>query len=144
MTNGSTCLILNPLSLGYISALSVHSAGHRLIHYTAGHKPKRLDFVQAAAMPLTYGTAYEALVDRLEIKKGEKSGILIMNGGGGVGSIASQIARSVLDLPQVVTTASRPETVEFSKKIGATHVVSHRKNTVEQIRQLDLPGDVPL
>jgi NADPH:quinone reductase-like Zn-dependent oxidoreductase len=95
-------------------------------------------------MPLTYGTAYEALVDRLEIKKGEKSGILIMNGGGGVGSIASQIARSVLDLPQVVTTASRPETVEFSKKIGATHVVSHRKNTVEQIRQLDLPGDVPL
>lgn len=88
LTNGSTCLILNPLSLGYISALSVHSAGHRLIHYTAGQKHKSLDFVQAAAMPLTYGTAYEALVDRLEIKKGEKSGILIMNGGGGVGSIA--------------------------------------------------------
>ena len=147
MTNGSTCLILNPLSLGYISALSVHSAGHRLIHYTAGHKPKSLDFVQAAAVPLTYGTAYEALVDRLEIKKGEKSGILIMNGGGGgggVGSIASQIARNVLGLPLVVTTASRPETVEFSKKMGATHVVNHRKNTVGQIRQLNLPGDVPL
>lgn len=110
----------------------------------AGHKPKSLDFVQAAAMPLTYGTAYEALVDRLEIKKGERSGILIINGGGGVGSIASQIARNVLGLPVVITTASRPETTEFSRKMGATHVVNHREDIVEQIRGLELPGDVPL
>lgn len=95
-------------------------------------------------MPLTYGTAYEALVDRLEIKKGERSAILIINGGGGVGSIASQIARSVLSLPVVITTASRPETTEFSKKMGATHVVNHRGDIVEQIRGLDLPADVPL
>lgn len=114
------------------------------MYHSAGHKPKSLDFVQAAAMPLTYGTAYEALVDRLEIKRGEKSGLLIINGGGGVGSIASQIARNVLGLPVVITTASRPETTEFSKKMGATHVVNHRQDIVEQIRGLDLPGDVPL
>lgn len=95
-------------------------------------------------MPLTYGTAYEALVDRLEIKKGEKAGVLIVNGGGGVGSIASQIARNVLGLPVVVTTASRPETAEFSKKMGATHVVNHKGDIVQQICQLGLPVGVPL
>ncbi|OTA57881.1 quinone oxidoreductase, partial [Hypoxylon sp. EC38] len=110
----------------------------------AGHKPKSLDFVQAAAMPLTYGTAYEALVDRLEIKKGEKAAILIINGGGGMGSISSQIARNVLKLPIVITTASRPETVEFSKQMGATHVVNHRQDIVKQIKDLNLPADVPL
>lgn len=109
-----------------------------------GHKPKSLDFVQAAAMPLTYGTAYESLVDRLEIKEGEKAGILIINGGGGMGSVASQIARHVLKLPVVITTASRPETVEFSKKMGATHVLNHRQDIVKQFHELDLPADVPL
>lgn len=95
-------------------------------------------------MPLTYGTAYEALVDRLEIKKGEKSGILIINGGGGVGSIASQIARNILGLPVVITTASRPETVKFSREMGATHVVNHREDIVKQVRELGLPPDVPI
>ncbi|KAI4860458.1 quinone oxidoreductase [Hypoxylon rubiginosum] len=110
----------------------------------AGHKPKLLDFVQAAAMPLTYGTAYESLVDRLEIKEGERAGILIINGGGGMGSIASQIARYILKLPVVITTASRPETIAFSKKMGATHVINHRKDIVQQIKDLNLPEDIPL
>lgn len=140
--SGSTCG-LNPFLFGDFIALRDHPKVIDIPH-SAGHKPKSLDFVQAAAMPLTYGTAYEALVDRLEIKKGEKSGILIINGGGGVGSIASQIARNVLGLPVVITTASRPETTEFSKKMGATHVVNHREDIVEQIRGLDLPADVPL
>ncbi|KAE8381968.1 chaperonin 10-like protein [Aspergillus bertholletiae] len=105
---------------------------------TVGHKPKSLDFVEAAAMPLTYGTAYESLVERLEIKKGEKVGILIINGAGGVGAMASQIARWVLDLPVVITTASRPETIDFTKKMGATHVINHRKNLKKQIDELRL------
>ncbi|KAI0843487.1 quinone oxidoreductase [Hypoxylon sp. FL0890] len=110
----------------------------------AGHKPKSLDFVQAAAMPLTYATAYEGLVDRLEIKEGEKAAVLIINGGGGMGSIASQVARYVLKLPIVITTASRPETAEFSKQMGATHVVNHRQDIIKQIRDLNLPADIPL
>ena len=101
-----------------------------------------MDFVQAAAMPLTYGTAYEALVERLEIKRGENVGILIINGAGGVGAVASQIARYVLELPVVVTTASRPETVAFTKSMGATHVVSHRGDLGKQIEELGL--EVPI
>ena len=46
-------------------------------------KPRSLNFVQAASMPLTYITAYEALVERLEIKKGEQAALLIINGAGG-------------------------------------------------------------
>jgi hypothetical protein len=42
-------------------------------------KPKSLDFVEAASMGLTFGTAYQSLVDRLEIKQNEKVGILIVS-----------------------------------------------------------------
>ncbi|KAI0025636.1 quinone oxidoreductase [Xylariomycetidae sp. FL0641] len=111
---------------------------------SAALKPKSLDFVEAAAMPLTYGTAYMSLVDRMRIVPEEKAGILIINGGGGVGSIATQIARRLLKLPVVITTASRDETVDFSKRMGATHVINHREDLAKQIRDLGLPADVPL
>ncbi|KAI2468287.1 quinone oxidoreductase [Annulohypoxylon bovei var. microspora] len=130
--------LANPVNQGTYAEQVIADERH------AGHKPKSVEFIQAAAMPLTYATAYEALVDRLEIKEDEKAAILIINGGGGMGSIASQIARHVLKLPIVVTTASRPETVAFSRKMGATHVVNHREDIVKQIRDLNLPADVPL
>lgn len=132
------CYLGNPVQQGVYSEYHIADERH------AGHKPASLDFVQAAAMPLTYGTAYESLVDRLEIKAGEKAGILIINGGGGVGSIASQIARHHLKLPVVITTASRPETTSFSQKMGATHVINHRHDLAPQIRDLNLPDDIPL
>jgi NADPH:quinone reductase-like Zn-dependent oxidoreductase len=109
---------------------------------TVGHKPKTLDFVESAALPLTYGTAYDALVERMGIQKRENVGLLIINGAGGVGSVASQIARSVLELPVVITTASRPETIAFTKAMGATHVINHRKDLRPQIKELNL--DVPI
>ncbi|KAF2766311.1 hypothetical protein EJ03DRAFT_330168 [Teratosphaeria nubilosa] len=93
-------------------------------------------------MPLTWITAYEALVERLEIKEEEKCGILIVNGAGGVGSVASQIARQILKLPVVVTTTSRDETTKFSTEMGATHTVNHREDIVQQIKDLKL--DVPI
>ncbi|KAF2441739.1 quinone oxidoreductase [Karstenula rhodostoma CBS 690.94] len=106
-------------------------------------KPESLDWGQAASMPLTWITAWEALVERLEIQKGEDVGILIINGAGGVGSVASQIARRVLKLPVVVTTASREETIKFSKDVGgATHTVNHREDIIKQVHDLKL--DVPI
>ncbi|KAL0933491.1 succinyl-synthetase subunit [Colletotrichum truncatum] len=106
-------------------------------------KPKSLDWGQAASMPLTWITAWEALLERMEIQENENVGILIVNGAGGVGSVASQIARHVLKLPVVVTTASREETVKFSKYVGgATHTVNHREDLVKQVENLKL--DVPI
>ncbi|EOA86544.1 hypothetical protein ACJQWK_08817 [Exserohilum turcicum] len=102
-------------------------------------KPKSLDWGQAAAMPLTWITAYEALVERMDIQKGENAGILIINGAGGVGSVASQIARRVLNLPVVVTTASRDETVSFSKDVGgATHTINHHNDIADEVDKLKL------
>lgn len=109
---------------------------------SVGQKPKRLDFVEAAVMPLTYITAYEALVERLGIKKGERTAILIINGAGGVGAVAIQIARVLLEVPVVITTASRPETISFAKAMGATHVVNHREDVSKQVADLNL--DLPL
>jgi NADPH:quinone reductase-like Zn-dependent oxidoreductase len=105
---------------------------------SVGHKPKRLDMVEAAAMPLTYITAYQALVEQMKIETKEEAALLIINGAGGVGAVASQIARQLLELPAVITTASRPESVDFTKKMGATHVLNHREDLEKQIQKLNL------
>lgn len=110
----------------------------------AAIRPKTLDWTQAAAMPLTYNTAYESIIERMEVKKGEKAGLLVINGAGGVGAVAIQIARHLLGLPVVIATCSRPETAEFAKKMGATHIVDHHEDIVSQIKALDLPKDIPL
>jgi NADPH:quinone reductase-like Zn-dependent oxidoreductase len=131
-------------SVFYVSAPAKQGAAaeYQLVdERTVGHKPKSLDFVEAAVMPLTYGTAWE-MAERLDIKEGEKAGILIINGAGGVGSVATQLARYVLRLPVVVATASRPETKEWVKKNGATHVIDHRGDLKKQIADLNL--DVPI
>ncbi|KAE9372830.1 GroES-like protein [Stipitochalara longipes BDJ] len=108
---------------------------------TVGHKPKTLDFVEAAVMPLTYGTAWE-MAERLDISVGEQAGILIINGAGGVGSVATQLARYVLRLPVVVATASRHNTNAWVTKNGATHVIDHRRDLKAQIAELSL--DIPI
>ncbi|KAI9663620.1 MAG: hypothetical protein M1821_007110 [Bathelium mastoideum] len=105
-------------------------------------KPQRLDFVEAAALPLTWLTAWEALVERMAIPEGERAGIVIVNGAGGVGSVALQIARRVLRLPVVVATAGRPETESFAREMGATHLVNHREDVGAQVKALEL--EVPI
>jgi NADPH:quinone reductase-like Zn-dependent oxidoreductase len=92
-------------------------------------------------VPLTFGTAYE-MAERCNIKEGENAGILIINGAGGVGTVAIQLARNVLKLPVVVATASRPETKAWVSNNGATHVIDHRGDLKKQIEELKL--DVPI
>ncbi|MBN8788782.1 MAG: zinc-binding alcohol dehydrogenase family protein [Terrimonas sp.] len=92
----------------------------------AGKKPVTLTDAEAAAMPLTTLTAWEALFDRIRINDKDKGKtILIIGGAGGVGSIAIQIAKKVAGL-KVIATASRPETIEWCKQQGADIVVNHR------------------
>ncbi|RBQ99514.1 hypothetical protein FVER53263_12893 [Fusarium verticillioides] len=105
-------------------------------------KPRNLDFVDTASFGLTFMTAYQSLYRRMEVKPEEQTGILIINGGGGVGSAAIQLARRVLKLPVVVATASRPETIESCKRMGATHVINHREDLAKQIDDLRL--NVPI
>jgi NADPH2:quinone reductase len=93
-----------------------------------GHKPKSLDFAQAAALPLTALTAWELLFDRFRFDiDGADAGrsLLVLAGAGGLGSIAIQLGR--LAGLEVVATASRPETIDWCKRMGANHVVDHRE-----------------
>jgi len=98
-----------------------------------GKKPVKLSDTQAAAMPLTALTVWEILFDRMRISEKDKGkSILIIGGAGGVGSVAIQVAKKLAGL-QVITTASRPESVEWCKTQGADFVVNH-KNLVEEVR----------
>ena len=104
-----------------------------------GRKPASLDWAEAAALPLTTLTAWEAMFDRLDVTKPVPgaAAILIIGGAGGVGSIAIQIARQRTDLI-VISTASRPETQEWVKGLGAHHVIDHSRPLAPQIAELNI------
>jgi zinc-binding alcohol dehydrogenase family protein len=96
--------------------------------------PSSLNDTQAAVFPLTSLTAWEALFDRLNVNKSEKKTILIIGGAGGVGSIATQIAKAQTNLT-VISTASREETRTWAKTMGADYVANHR-DLVNSVRKL--------
>ena len=101
----------------------------------AARAPHHLSDPEAAALPLTALTAWEALFDRLRIDPNETDkSILIVGGAGGVGSITTQIAKAVTSL-KVIATASRPETTDWVRKMGADHVANHR-DLVHSVRGL--------
>lgn len=124
---------------GDITRPGTNSEFHLVDERIVGHKPKSLKHAQAAALPLTTITAYEAFFDRLGIdrdgaNKGET--ILIIGAGGGVGSIGIQLAKAAG--LTVIATASRPETTAWVKELGAEHVVNHREDMVKQVRALGM------
>jgi zinc-binding alcohol dehydrogenase family protein len=108
----------------------LHLVDERIV----GRKPKTLDFAQAAAMPLTSITAWEAFHDRMRIE-GRKS-MLIIGGAGGVGSIGIQLAK--IAKLTVVATASRPESIAWAKNLGADHVIHHSREMRPQLEALGL------
>ncbi|MGO4114405.1 zinc-binding alcohol dehydrogenase family protein [Rhizobium ruizarguesonis] len=129
---------------GVISRPGSNAEFHLVDERIVGAKPKSLDFAAAAALPLTSITAYEALFDRLKVQdavSGAARSILIIGGAGGVGSIAIQITRALTDLT-VIATASRPETQDWVKELGAHHVVNHSQPIAPQVAALGLgaPG----
>lgn len=99
-----------------------------------GKKPKSLSYEATAAMPLTSLTAWEILFDRIRISAEKDKGktLLIIAGAGGVGSIAIQLAKKIANL-KVIATASRSESIEWCKKMGADVVVNH-KNLEQEVR----------
>ncbi|MBY3269174.1 MULTISPECIES: zinc-binding alcohol dehydrogenase family protein [Rhizobium] len=129
---------------GVISRPGTNAEFHLVDERIVGTKPKSLDFAAAAALPLTSITAYEALFDRLKVQdavSGAGRSILIIGGAGGVGSIAIQIARALTDLT-VIATASRPETQDWVKELGAHHIVDHSRPIAPQVAALGIgaPG----
>jgi NADPH:quinone reductase len=116
---------------GDVTRPGCDSEFHLVDERIVGRKPKKLDFAQAAAMPLTSITAWEAFYDRMHVVQGKS--MLIIGGAGGVGSIGIQLAKA--SNLKVIATASRPETVAWVKELGADQVVNHRENLVSQIKK---------
>lgn len=102
-----------------------------------GRKPSSIGFAEAAALPLTSITAWEILFDSFGLNEGDGNGdaILVIGGAGGVGSILIQLAKQLTGLT-VIATASRPETIDWVKKMGADHVVNHHNKLDEEIKSL--------
>lgn len=88
---------------------------------SVGPKPKSVDFETAAALPLAGVSAYQALVDHIGLKSGQK--ILIHGGGGGIGSFAIQLAKH---LGAYVATTAAAEEAEFVRSLGADEVIDYK------------------
>jgi len=104
-----------------------------------GRRPANLTAAEAAALPLTGLTAWEALFERLRLDpEGADAGrsLLIIGGAGGVGSIAIQLARRAGLV--VIATASRLESRAWCERMGASHVVDHSQPLAPQLVGLGL------
>lgn len=106
----------------------------------AAHAPASLSDEEAAALPLTALTAWETLFERLCVEKpvvGAAPSILVIGGAGGVGSMTIQLARALTGL-EIIATASRPESRQWVKQMGAHHVIDHRQPLAPQVAALGL------
>lgn len=125
---------------GSIARAGANSQFHLVDERIVGRKPTTLSDAEAAALPLTAITAWEMLFDRLDVRKpvaGAANAILIVGGAGGVGSITIQLVRALTDLT-VIATASRPETSQWVRDLGAHHVIDHSKPLAEQVEALGI------
>lgn len=128
---------------GAIDRPGTNARFHTVDERIVGRKPATLSFTEAAALPLTSLTAWEGLFERLGLREGasEQTGTLLVTAAaGGVGAMVAQLARALTGLT-VIGTASRPETVEFARRMGVTHVVDHHRPLPAQVTEV-APGGV--
>ena len=126
---------------GSIDRPGSNSEYHLVDERIVGRKPETLGFAEAAALPLTGITAWEALFERLGVGRGGSDvgrTVLVIGGAGGVGSAAIQLAKTAG--LTVVATASREESAAWCRELGADHVIDHREPLPGQLEALGLGG----
>lgn len=92
------------------------------------HKPKILSMEEAASIPLVGLTAWQALVEKAKLKKGQK--VFIQAGSGGVGTFAIQLAKH---LGATVATTTSTANIDWVKHLGADVVIDYKKDDFENI-----------
>ncbi|CAA0818285.1 Quinone oxidoreductase-like protein -chloroplastic [Striga hermonthica] len=115
--------IAEPKQLGSLAEYT--TAQEKLL----AHKPKNLDFVQAAALSLALETAYEGL-EKYSFSKGKS--FLVLGGAGGVGSFIIQIAKHVFGASKIAPTASTSK-LEFLESLGADLAIDYTKEKYEDL-----------
>lgn len=141
---GRDCRLFRPgdhvFYAGNINRPGTNAPFHLVDERIAGRKPRTLSFIEAAALPLTTITAWEALFDRLQVPRGQTgspASLLIVGAAGGVGSIAVQLARRLTPL-RVIGTASRVESRKWVLQAGAHDVIDHSKPLSEELARLEV------
>jgi NADPH:quinone reductase-like Zn-dependent oxidoreductase len=91
-------------------------------------KPKNISMEEAASIPLVGLTAWQALIERANLKKGQK--VFIQAGSGGVGTFAIQLAKH---LGATVATTTSAANIDLVKSLGADIIIDYRKDDFETI-----------
>ncbi|EJN13677.1 Zn-dependent oxidoreductase, NADPH:quinone reductase, partial [Bradyrhizobium sp. YR681] len=89
-------------------------------------KPKSISMEEAASLPLVGLTAWQALIGKAELKKGQR--IFIQAGSGGVGTFAIQLAKH---LGATVATSTSAANLDLVKSLGADIVIDYKKDDFE-------------
>lgn len=128
---------------GDLTRPGTNSEYHLVDERIAGQKPRSISNAEAAALPLTAITAWEMLFDRLGLVRVSEAGekgderILIIGAAGGVGSIMVQLAAQ-LTSATVIGTASREESQQWVKDLGADYVIDHRKPLSAELKRIGI------
>ncbi len=96
----------------------------------AALKPKNLDFVQAASIPMVGLTSWQALKERAGLKSGQK--VFIPAGSGGIGTFAIQFAKH---LGAKVGTTTSTNNLILVQRLGADEVIDYKKQAFEDVLQ---------
>lgn len=139
---GSAVTLLAPGQAVYYAG-SFDRAGanaeyHLVDERIAARMPATLDFAQAASVPLAALTAWQLLFERFAIVPGDRQprgSLLVLGGAGGVGSMLTQLARQLTGLT-VIATASRGDSADWCRAMGAHHVIDHALPMPEQVAAL--------
>jgi alcohol dehydrogenase len=91
-------------------------------------KPRELSMEQAASIPMAGLTAWQALVEKADLQKGQK--VFIQAGSGGVGTFAIQLAKH---LGATVATTTSAANAELVKSLGADVVIDYKKDAFESL-----------
>jgi zinc-binding alcohol dehydrogenase family protein len=143
---GPNCSLFRPgdevFYAGSIARQGGNSEYHLVDERIVGRKPASLTFAEAAALPLTSITAWEALFSRMLISHdpdtNEGKSLLIIGAAGGVGSIAIQLAKQAG--LTVIGTASRSQTVDWVKSMGADYIINHHEPLLKQLQAIGFPS----
>jgi alcohol dehydrogenase len=91
-------------------------------------KPKNISMEEAASIPLVGLTVWQALIEKANLKKGQK--VFIQAGSGGVGTFAIQLAKH---LGATVATTTSAANIDLVKSLGADIIIDYRKDDFETI-----------
>ncbi len=107
-----------------------------------GRKPRTLSFAEAAALPLTTITAWEALFDKLKLTAQSTGDLLIMGASGGVGSMVVQLAKALTPKVRVIGSVSAgSKAEEWVRSLGVDETIDYHGDIQEQVDAL-APGGV--